>query len=56
MIANIWLYFALIVLVLAYLSAAYHRQHGYPFWRTFILAVMGFAGLGLLIVKMIVSS
>lgn len=54
MIANIWFYFALIVL--AYLSAAYHRKQGYPFWRTFILAVMGFAGLGLLIVKMIVSS
>jgi len=47
-----WVIFAAGVVVLAYLSAAYHHHQGYPFWRTFLLALMGFAGLGLFIIKL----
>lgn len=54
MISPYWFLFVLVVLVLAYLSAEYHRTQGYPFWRTFIMAVIGFLGIGLLIVKMFV--
>lgn len=47
-----WALFSATVLVKAFGSAAYHRRQGYPFIRTFIMAVLGFAGLGLLLFKM----
>ncbi len=56
MIAPGWFIFVLVVLVLAYLSASYHHHQGYPFWRTFILAVIGFTGLGLFVFKLIIGA
>jgi hypothetical protein len=56
MISPSWFIFSLIVLVLAYLSASYHSQQGYPFWRTFILSVMGFTGLGLFVFKLLIGA
>ncbi|MCF8258078.1 MAG: hypothetical protein K9J06_11005 [Flavobacteriales bacterium] len=55
MISPYWFIFVLVVLVLAYLSATYHNQQGLSFWRTFIMSIIGFAGLGLLIAKMLLS-
>lgn len=52
MISPGWFVFILIIMVLAYLSASYHKQQGYHFWRTLVLAAMGFAGIGLIIYKM----
>jgi hypothetical protein len=47
-----WVVFAIVVLLLSWISASYHKRNGYFFWRTFIMAVMGFSGLGLLIYKL----
>ena len=47
-----WVVFAVVVLTLSWLSASYHKRNGYFFWRTFIMAVIGFAGLGLLFFKL----
>lgn len=55
MISPGWFIFLLIVLVLAYLSASYHYKEGYPFWRTFILASMGFFGLGLMLFQLFLA-
>jgi len=52
MISPGWFVFSLIVLVMAYLSASYHHQQGYHFWRTFVLAIIGFTGIGVIIYKM----
>lgn len=52
MIGPGWFVFVLIVLVMAYLSASYHHQQGYHFWRTFVLAIIGFTGIGVIIYKM----
>lgn len=56
MISHLWFIFALVVLVMAYLSASYHSQQGYPFWCTFILSVMGFTGLGLFVFKLLIGA
>jgi hypothetical protein len=50
-----WILFSLVVLLLAWLSASYHRAKGYFFWRTFIMAIMGFTGLGLLFFKLFLT-
>jgi len=50
-----WTVFAIVVLFLALISAAYHKRRGYFFWRTFILACMGFGGIGLLVYKLILG-
>jgi hypothetical protein len=47
-----WIVFAVVVLLLAWLSASYHKKQGYFFWRTFMMAVLGFTGLGLLFYKL----
>jgi uncharacterized membrane protein YdbT with pleckstrin-like domain len=47
-----WLIFAVIVVLLSWLSASYHRRNGYFFWRTFIMAILGFTGLLLLVWKL----
>jgi len=47
-----WIAFSAVVLILSWLSASYHKQKGYFFWRTFIMAVMGFSGVGLLFFKL----
>lgn len=49
-----WVIFGIAVLLLAWLSASYHKKQGYFFWRTFIMAIMGFAGLGLLFYRMFI--
>ena len=43
--------FAVIVLVLAWLVGRRSKRQGLFFWRTFIMAVIGFASLGLLFVN-----
>ena len=43
--------FALIVLVLAWLVGRRSKAQGLSFWRTFIMAIIGFASLGLLFVN-----
>lgn len=48
-----WILFGVVVVLLAWLSASYHKKQGYFFWRTFVMAVMGFAGLGLLFYKLL---
>jgi hypothetical protein len=52
---NYWIIFGIVVVVLAWVSAMYHKRRGYFFWRTFILAIMGFGGLGLFILKLLIS-
>ncbi|MBP9151722.1 MAG: hypothetical protein KBF73_05525 [Flavobacteriales bacterium] len=47
-----WTLFSAVVLFLSLVSASYHRRRGYFFWRTFIMALMGFAGMGLLIYQL----
>jgi hypothetical protein len=47
-----WLVFAFVVVLLSWLSASYHKKNGYFFWRTFIMAILGFTGLGLLLFKL----
>jgi hypothetical protein len=49
-----WIWLAAMVVFLAWISANYHRRRGYYFWRTFIMAIMGFGGLGLLFYKLFV--
>lgn len=46
-----WTVFAVLVLLLAYLSASYHYREGLPFWRTFVMAIIGFSALGLFLLK-----
>lgn len=43
--------FAVMVLVLAYLVGRNSKKRGLHFWRSFIMAIIGFASLGLLIVN-----
>jgi len=50
-----WMVFSAVVSLLALVSAAYHKRRGYFFWRTFIIACMGFGGIGLLIYKMVLG-
>lgn len=40
------------IIALSYLSAKYHKRNGYFFWRTFILAIIGFTGLFLIVYQM----
>jgi len=47
-----WGIFAFAVLLLSWVSARYHERNGYYFWRTFIMAILGFTGLGLLFFKL----
>ena len=50
-----WTAFAIVVLFLALISAAYHKRRGYFFRRTFVLACMGFGGIGLLVYKLVLG-
>ena len=45
------LLFAGCVIVVAYLVARNNQAKGLPFWRTFIMAMIGLGGLGLLLVN-----
>ena len=43
--------FAAVVLLFAWLVGRSSQRRGLPFWRTFIMATIGFASLGLLLVN-----
>lgn len=49
------LIFLLVVSGLALLTGYYYRSQGYPFWRTALLSLIGYIGIGLLILKLLFS-
>ena len=42
-----------IIIVIAFVVAHNARNNGYPFWRTFIMALIGLNGVTLLFLKLI---
>ncbi len=45
--------FAAVVSFAAAISAWKGVRNGYPFWRTFILSLIGFGGIGLLVIQLL---
>jgi|GEM_PF-778055 len=46
--------FSSIILLVAFIIGLKAYQDGLPFWRTFVMSILGFTGISLLILKLFV--
>jgi hypothetical protein len=46
--------FSSIILVLAALTASKAARDGLPFWRTFIMSIIGYTGVSLIFLKLFI--